>query len=90
MLKVPRVDGSLKTLIEEIKTQLNNLYVAKNVNDYNTALAEALNRLEEAAKPKPVAQDVPATTTTVTAKARAAANAVWSYLRQSKLAAETK
>jgi hypothetical protein len=77
MLKVPRVDGSLKTLIEEIKTQLNNLYVAKNVNDYNTALAEALNRLEEAAKP--VVQDVPATTTTVTAKARAAANAVWSY-----------
>ena len=78
-LKVPRVDGPLKALIEALKTQLNNLYVAKNVNDYNTALAEALNRLEEAAKPKPVAQDVPATTTTVTAQARAAVNAVWGY-----------
>ena len=78
-LKVPRVDGPLKAIIEALKTQLNNLYVAKNVNDYNTALAEALNRLEEAAKPKPVAQDVPATTTTVTAQARAAVNAVWGY-----------
>ena len=78
-LKVPRVDGPLKTLIEEIKTELNDLYVAKNVNDYNTVLADALNRLEEAAKPKPVAQDVPATTTTVTAQARAAVNAVWGY-----------
>ena len=76
-LKVPRVDGPLKALIENIKTQLNDLYVAKNVNDYNAALAEALNRLEEAARP--VVQDVPATTTTVTAKARAAVNAVWSY-----------